>query len=201
MPTGNQRHHPFLCMSLMSYIVTQSEGMHLNSGILAASISCRRRIERSNFPAACGMRYITGMRLSDCILGAMAQALPDSVPRPARGASITVVPITTRRPAKLLAVANPVYGGSEPTHLDGFTGLDIRSHSSATFRPRSGGRDVVRVHNPVRPPAALASSRWLQCSVRYRSALPRRFGDHARATVCLSALGCMVASALPGYCC
>ena len=150
MPTGNQRHHPFLCMSLMSYIVTQSEGMHLNSGILRCIdlVLPKNSVVNANFPAACGMRYITGMRLSDCILGAMAQALPDSVPSPgAGGASITVVSITDTSTGKIkLAVANPVYGGSGagPT-LDGFTGLD---YPLAFFR--NVPAEVLEAEMPVR---------------------------------------------------
>src|SRR5207302_5682583 len=34
LPTGNMNHHPFLAMSAVNYVVTKSEAIHINAGIL-----------------------------------------------------------------------------------------------------------------------------------------------------------------------
>lgn len=129
LPTGDQLHHPFLCLSLINFVVSESEGMHLNAGILRCIdlLLPKHSVVNASFPAACGMRYLTAMRASDAILGALAQAVPEKVPAPgAGGVSITVFSMTdiANRSVKL-AVANPIYGGSGGgPKLDGFTGLD-----------------------------------------------------------------------------
>jgi N-methylhydantoinase B len=129
LPTGGMPRHPFLSLGLTHYVVTQAESIHLNAGILRC-IDLKlpeASVVNAAFPAACGMRYTTAMRVHDMILGALHQAVPGRVP--AGGASTVVVTyISTSElgQAGRVVVANPVPGssGGGPT-LDGVSGTDF----------------------------------------------------------------------------
>ena len=49
------------------------------------------------FPAACGVRYATVLRIYDAVLGALARALPGRVP-PRRPAASCMVALASRTP-------------------------------------------------------------------------------------------------------
>ena len=74
------RHHPFLSFGLTSFVVTQSEAIHINAGIIRCIdlLLPEASVVNSRFPASCGMRITTAMRIHDMVLGALAQALPGS---------------------------------------------------------------------------------------------------------------------------
>ena len=82
LPTGSMRHHPFLSFGLTSFVVTQSEAIHINAGIIRCIdlVLPEASVVNSRFPASCGMRITTAMRIHDMVLGALAQALPGTVP-------------------------------------------------------------------------------------------------------------------------
>ena len=66
------------------------------------------------FPAACGSRFGTSMRLSDTVLGALAQAVPERVPAASSGAISPIVgslydPLDGKRHVTVL---EPMIGGS-----------------------------------------------------------------------------------------
>jgi N-methylhydantoinase B len=131
LPTGGQRHHPFLSLSLVNLVVTRADGIHLNHGILRCIDLTLppSSVVNASFPAACGMRYTTAMRIHDLILGALQQALPGAVP--AGGASqlvVTYVSTSELGADGRVVVANPVQGGSGGgPDQDGVSGADYPS--------------------------------------------------------------------------
>jgi len=82
LPTGDNKHHPFLSMSVVNYVVTKSEAIHINAGILRCIdlVLPEASIVNASFPASCGMRFTTAMRVHDLILGALNRAMPGAVP-------------------------------------------------------------------------------------------------------------------------
>src|SRR5947209_4033550 len=56
LPTGSMRHHPFLSFGLTSFVVTQSEAIHINAGIIRCIdlVLPEASVVNSKFPAACG---------------------------------------------------------------------------------------------------------------------------------------------------
>jgi N-methylhydantoinase B len=129
LPTGSMKHHPFLSMALTNFVVTHSEGIHINNGILRCIdlVLPQSSVVNAAFPASCGMRFTTAMRVHDLILGALNKAMPGEVPV---GGSCAVVIsyISTSELGETgrVVVANPVAGGSggQPNQ-DGVSGTDI----------------------------------------------------------------------------
>jgi N-methylhydantoinase B len=129
LPTGSMKHHPFLSMALTNFVVTHSEGIHINAGILRCIdlVLPKTSVVNADFPASCGMRFTTAMRVHDLILGALNKALPGGVPV---GGSCAVVIsyISTSELGETgrVVVANPVAGGSGGAPgQDGVSGTDI----------------------------------------------------------------------------
>src|SRR5260221_6899541 len=91
LPTGNMNHHPFLAMSVVNYVVTKSEAIHINAGILRCIdlVLPEASVVNASFPAACGMRFTTAMRVHDLILGACTKSMPGDVP--VAGSGVLVV--------------------------------------------------------------------------------------------------------------
>ncbi len=129
LPTGGARHHPFLCMSLANYVVTRSEAMHLNAGILRCIdlVLPEASIVNASFPAACGMRFTTAMRVHDLLLGAMNRAMPGAVPVAGSGVLVvTYISTSELGGAGRVVVANPVSGGSGASaERDGISGAEM----------------------------------------------------------------------------
>jgi N-methylhydantoinase B len=74
-------------------------------------------------PAACGARGITGFRMIDCIMGALAQALPDRVPADGNGGATipSIGGMHAGRPFVFVETMMGTWGGA-PTH-DGQEGV------------------------------------------------------------------------------
>jgi N-methylhydantoinase B len=130
MPTGNQRRHPMLSLAVMNFAMTQAESMHLNAGILRC-IDLKlphESVVNSSFPAACGMRVITSMRVHDMTLGALTQAMPGAVPAGGAG-QLAITSVSTPGVdggRGRVVVANAVEGGSGGgLGLDGISGTDF----------------------------------------------------------------------------
>jgi N-methylhydantoinase B len=129
LPTGNQKHHPFLSLAVMNFVVTHAEAMHLNAGLLRPIdlVLPQASVVNASFPASCGMRYLTAMRAHDAVLGALAQATGHAVPAAGAG-EIAVTLVATSDVASStvqVAVANPVQGGTGGgPHDDGVAGID-----------------------------------------------------------------------------
>ena len=106
------------------------------------------------FPGACGVRFGTALRLSDAVLGCLAQAAPDKVPAASAGAISPVVcslmnPATGRRH---VTVVEPMIGGGGRGPDDGRRPRlrpDPRlpaQHADREHRGRRADRDA-----PLRP--------------------------------------------------
>ena len=129
LPTGSMKHHPFLSMALTNFVVTHSEGIHINSGILRCIdlVLPQSSVVNAAFPASCGMRFTTAMRVHDLILGALNKAMPGEVPASGHCALVVSYISTSELGASgRVVVANPVAGGSggQPDR-DGVSGTDI----------------------------------------------------------------------------
>jgi N-methylhydantoinase B len=129
LPTGSMRHHPFLSFGLTSFVVTQSEAIHINAGIIRCIdlVLPEASVVNSKFPAACGMRITTAMRIHDMVLGVLAQALPGTVPA-GGGNTLVITYISTSELGTQgrVVVANPVPAGSGGgPDRDGISGTDF----------------------------------------------------------------------------
>jgi N-methylhydantoinase B len=129
LPTGSMRHHPFLCMALTNLVVTQWESIHINAGILRCIdlVLPEASVVNSRFPAACGMRFTTAMRIHDLCLGLLTQALEGVAPVGGSG-TLVVTYISTSELGETgrVVVANPVSGGSGGSAtLDGISGSEM----------------------------------------------------------------------------
>jgi N-methylhydantoinase B len=129
LPTGSMRHHPFLCMALTNLVVTQSESIHINAGIIRciSLVLPEASVVNARFPAACGMRFTTAMRIHDLVLGLLAQAVEGLAPVGASG-TLVVTYISTSELGETgrVVVANPVSGGSGGSaRQDGISGSEL----------------------------------------------------------------------------
>lgn len=127
LPTGGQRHHPFLCLGLINYIVSRTQALHFNAGIVRPiDIELPlASVVNADFPAACGMRYSTAVRVHDLVLGALTQAVPGQVPVAGAGQTVvTYISTSELGQAGRVIVANPVQGGSGGgVGMDGIDGI------------------------------------------------------------------------------
>jgi N-methylhydantoinase B len=129
LPTGSMRHHPFLCMALTNLVVTQSDSIHINAGIIRCIdlVLPEASVVNARFPAACGMRFTTAMRIHDLVLGLLARAVPGLAPVGGSGAVvITYISTSELGETGRVVVANPVSGGSGGSaHRDGISGSEL----------------------------------------------------------------------------
>lgn len=129
LPTGSMRHHPFLSLGLTNFVVTKSEAIHINAGIQRCIdlVLPEASVVNARFPAACGMRFTTAMRIHDLVMGALTEALPGEVPA-GGGNTLVVSYISTSELGETgrVVVANPVPGGSAGgPDRDGISGTDF----------------------------------------------------------------------------
>lgn len=129
LPTGSMKHHPFLSLGLTNFVVTKSESIHINAGIQRCIdlVLPEASIVNAHFPAACGMRFTTAMRIHDLVLGALTKALPGQVPA-GGGNALVISYISTSELGETgrVVVANPVPGGSAGgPDRDGISGTDF----------------------------------------------------------------------------
>ncbi|MGC1885213.1 MAG: hydantoinase B/oxoprolinase family protein [Stellaceae bacterium] len=129
LPTGSMPHHPFLAMALVNYVVTRSEAIHINAGILRCMdlVLPEASVVNAAFPASCGMRFTTAMRVHDLVLGALNRAMPGEAPVGGSGALVvTYISTSELGGAGRVVVANPVSGGSGASaRLDGISGAEM----------------------------------------------------------------------------
>jgi N-methylhydantoinase B len=148
LPTGGMNHHPFLAMSVVNYVVTQSEAIHINAGILRCIdlVLPEASVVNASFPAACGMRFTTAMRVHDLVLGALTRAMPGKVPVAGSGVLVvTYISTSELGGAGRVVVANPVSGGSGASgERDGISGTEM----SVTFL-RNVPVEVLEAEAPV----------------------------------------------------
>jgi N-methylhydantoinase B len=80
--------HPFMCLMLLGYIFTLDRYLHKAGSVirLITMTLPKGTVVNPEFPAACGTRYGTALRLNDVTLGVLAQAVPGKVPAASAGA-------------------------------------------------------------------------------------------------------------------
>ncbi|MFZ0216089.1 MAG: hydantoinase B/oxoprolinase family protein, partial [Candidatus Dormiibacterota bacterium] len=127
VPLGGQERHAFGSVALINFVLTRAESIHFNSGVLRpiSLVLPDSSVVNASFPAAAGMRIITVNRMHDMVLGALAQALPGSVPAGGSGQMvITYLSTSQVGGGGRVVVANPVQGGSGGgPELDGVSGV------------------------------------------------------------------------------
>jgi N-methylhydantoinase B len=129
LPTGGMKHHPFLSLGLTNFVVTKSDSIHINAGIQRCIdlVLPEASVVNAQFPAACGMRFTTAMRVHDVVVGALTKALPGEVPA-GGGNTLVVSYISTSELGRSgrVVVANPVLCGSAGgPDRDGISGTDF----------------------------------------------------------------------------
>ncbi|MFC7397876.1 hydantoinase B/oxoprolinase family protein [Chelatococcus sp. GCM10030263] len=149
LPTGGQRRHPLLSFALINFVSTSRPELKLNAGILRciALKLPERSVVNAAFPAACGNRFMTAMRIFDATLGALSQAIPGKIP--AVGASQNGLTIIAAPPLsgleQRIAIANPVQGGSGGVPgCDGVSGVDL-----AIAFLRNVPTEILEMESPI----------------------------------------------------
>jgi N-methylhydantoinase B len=116
-------------VALVNYFATRDRTIPLNAGVL-------RRVRMTlppgsvvnpQFPAACGVRYATVLRIYDAVLGALARAEPARIPAASGGQGCMVAlslpdPEAGRR--HVTVIEPMVGGGGGRPALDGVDGCD-----------------------------------------------------------------------------
>src|SRR5215471_13669562 len=128
VPTGG-RAHPFMAVALFNYFITRDPGIPLNAGVLRPIRMTlpAGSVVNPQFPAACGVRYATVLRVYDAVLGALARALPAEIPA-ASGGQGCMVALSLPDPEagrRHVTVIEPMIGGGggRPAR-DGVDGCD-----------------------------------------------------------------------------
>ncbi len=79
--------HPFLCLALISFLVTVKPSIPKCSSVLrpVRVIAPRGSVLNAEFPSAMALRMVTAFRVADAVLGALARACPGRVPAGSSG--------------------------------------------------------------------------------------------------------------------
>ncbi len=128
VPTGG-RVHPFMAVALINYFITTDPSIPLNAGVLGPVRMTLPvgSVVNPQFPAACGVRYATVIRIYDTVLGALARAVPEHVPAASAGQGCMVAlslpdPKAGRR--HVTVVEPMIGGGGGRPGQDGIDGCD-----------------------------------------------------------------------------
>lgn len=128
----NGSRHSFLFQGLINYIISADPFIPVNGGIThpIRVIAPRGTLVNPEYPAAVGVRHTITMRLYNAVLGALALALPESVPAAGAGQAAIVVLSTpdTAAGTRKVAVVEPMGGGGGgQSDMDGVDGIDHAS--------------------------------------------------------------------------
>ncbi|HTZ37831.1 MAG TPA: hydantoinase B/oxoprolinase family protein [Stellaceae bacterium] len=128
------RTNQWIVLGIVNFLRTSDRGLPLNRGILR-SVSVRipeGSVLNPTPIAPSGVRHATGYRVADAVLGALAQAVPESIPTAgAGGASIVLFShLDPKSGAYKVNVLQPVQGGcgGRPTK-DGIDGVNFSTGS------------------------------------------------------------------------
>lgn len=126
------RTHPYIVQALSWYILTKDPLAPKNAGLLRPirTIAPSGTLVNAEFPAAGGSRVATGLRVYDCILGCLNQAIPEGLVAAGPGQAAIIV-ATGEDPingGKRVTVINPLAGGGGGRRSnDGVDGVEVRS--------------------------------------------------------------------------
>jgi N-methylhydantoinase B len=122
--------HPWVIAGLMYFIVSQDPDIPTNAGFFRAiTVNLPLgSLVNAIFPAAIGLRSLTGVKILETLIGVIGQAAPDRMPAAGSGVS-TVVLLSVpdyERSNRRNHVINPCVGGSGGRPVgDGFDGVDF----------------------------------------------------------------------------
>ena len=128
VPTGG-RAHPFMAIALFNYFITKDPGIPLNAGVLRPIRMTLPvgSVVNPQFPAACGVRYATVLRIYDAVLGALARALPAEIPAASGGQGCMValaLPDLEAGRRHVTVIEPMIGGGGGRPGRDGIDGCD-----------------------------------------------------------------------------
>ena len=128
VPTGG-RAHPFMAIALFNYFITKDPGIPLNAGVLRPIRMTLPpgSVVNPEFPAACGVRYATVLRIYDAVLGALARALPAEIPAASGGQGCMValaLPGLEAGRRHVTVIEPMIGGGGGRPGRDGVDGCD-----------------------------------------------------------------------------
>ena len=128
VPTGG-RAHPFMAIALFNYFITVDPGIPLNAGVLRPIRMTLPvgSVVNPQFPAACGVRYATVLRIYDAVLGALARALPAQIPAASAGQGCMValaLPDLEAGRRHVTVIEPMIGGGGARPGKDGIDGCD-----------------------------------------------------------------------------
>ena len=128
VPTAG-RVHPFMSVALVNYFATRDRTIPLNAGVLrrVRMTLPEGSVVNPKFPAACGVRYATVLRIYDAVLGALARAVPAHIPAASGGQGCMVAlalpdPEAGRR--HVTVIEPMIGGGGGRPGRDGIDGCD-----------------------------------------------------------------------------
>src|SRR5262245_10004857 len=155
VPTGG-RTHPFMAIALFNYFVTKDPGIPLNAGVLRPIRMTlpAGSVVNPEFPAACGVRYATVLRVYDAVLGALARALPAEIPAASGGQGCMValaLPDLEAGRRHVTVIEPMIGGGGARPGRDGVDGCDaslgfLKTTPAETLESEVSGIVVRRFH-------------------------------------------------------
>ena len=127
--SASNRPHPFLCMPIVNFIQTTEPGVPMTAGIIRpiTTHAPLGSFMNATFPAAMGNRWVAVMRVYDCILGCLNQAVPGGLAAAGSGQAgiISTASIDERSGRRHVSVVEPFVGGSGGrAQADGSDGID-----------------------------------------------------------------------------
>lgn len=128
----NGSKHSFLYQGLINYIITSDPFIPVNGGLTRPIqvIAPKGTLVNPEYPAAVGIRHSITMRLYNVILGALSQAIPETIPAAGAGQAAIVVLSTPddSNGSRKIAVVEPMGGGGGGQYdMDGVDGIDHAS--------------------------------------------------------------------------
>jgi N-methylhydantoinase B len=130
LPSAGQNGHYMLVPALVRYFSSRDPSVPYNSG-LVRPLKVKAppgSLVNPDFPAACGVRAATMIRILDCVYQAMAQAVPEEVPAggAGQGCIVLLAYLNPKTGQRSVGVVNPVSGGSGARPMmDGIDGTDF----------------------------------------------------------------------------
>ncbi len=122
LPTFGRDGHWMLITALVNWICTQDPGVAYNAGLVRPMkvIAPRGTILNPEPGAACGVRYATSHKVTDAVIGALAQAVPMEFPATDSGqGSILLIAVPDlARGGSRVSVIQPIVGGSGGRPVD-----------------------------------------------------------------------------------
>jgi N-methylhydantoinase B len=121
--------HPFLTVALVNYFATRDRTIPLNAGVLkpVRVTLPEGSVVNPKFPAACGVRYATVLRIYDAVLGALARAVPEHIPAASGGQGCMValsLPDAEAGRRHVTVIEPMIGGGGGRPARDGIDGCD-----------------------------------------------------------------------------